>query len=96
MVRITPQPAVRAEGVSGVPVGAKVELTMRIKVDQALCSGHARCFAVAPDVYVINSDGYNEMPETGVSADKQAQALRGARACPEQAITVIDDQNRST
>ena len=89
-----PQPAVRAEGASGGPVGAKVELTMRIKVDRALCSGHARCIAVAPDVYVVNSDGYNEMPETEVSADKQDQASRGARACPEQAITVIDDQNR--
>jgi ferredoxin len=71
-----------------------VELTMRIKVNHALCSGHARCIAVAPDVYVVNSDGYNEMPETEISEDKQVQARRGSRACPEQAITIIDDQSR--
>ena len=67
---------------------------MRIKVNHTLCSGHARCIAVAPDVYEVNSDGYNEMPETEISADKQAQALRGARACPEQAIVIIDGQTR--
>jgi ferredoxin len=91
-----PQPAVSAEGASGGPVGARMELTMRIKVNQSLCSGHARCIAVAPDVYVVHSDGYNEMPETEVSADMQVQARRGARACPEQAIVIIDDQASHT
>jgi ferredoxin len=64
---------------------------MRIKVDVARCSGHARCIAVAPNVYELNSDGYNEMPETEVAAGLEDQARRGARACPERAIAIVDD-----
>jgi ferredoxin len=64
---------------------------MRIKVDTGLCSGHARCVAVAPDVYVLNDDGYNVTPEIEVAKGREEQARRGARACPELAITVVED-----
>jgi len=64
---------------------------MRIIVDTKKCSGHARCVAVAPNVYVLNSDGYNVTPEMEVPAGKEAEAQRGARACPERAITIVDD-----
>ena len=64
---------------------------MRVKVDTALCSGHARCAAVAPRVYVLNDDGYNDTPETVIPAELEDEARRGARACPERAITLVDD-----
>ena len=64
---------------------------MHIKVDTALCSGHARCVAKAPNVYVLNSDGYNETPESDVKPGFEAEARRGAMACPERAIAIIDD-----
>jgi ferredoxin len=46
---------------------------------------------VAPDVYELNSDGFNEMAETEVSLGREDQARRGARACPERAIAILDD-----
>jgi ferredoxin len=64
---------------------------MRIKVDTSICSGHARCVAVAPNVYELNSDGYNQMAETAVRPGFEDEARRGARACPERAITVVED-----
>lgn len=64
---------------------------MRIKVNASLCTGHARCLAVAPNVYKLNEDGYNEMPETEVPSNLQEEARRGARACPERAIALIND-----
>jgi ferredoxin len=64
---------------------------MRVKVDTELCSGHARCVAKAPNVYRLNSDGYNETPEAEVPAGLEDEARRGARACPERAITIIED-----
>jgi ferredoxin len=64
---------------------------VKILVNTKLCSGHARCVAVAPHVYVLNDDGYNETPEMTVPTELEAEARRGARACPERAITIIEE-----
>lgn len=64
---------------------------MRIRVIKGKCSGHARCAAVAPEVFLLNDDGYLEIPETLVPPEQEALARRGARACPERAIEVIED-----
>lgn len=64
---------------------------MRIIVDISKCSGHARCVAVAPNAFRLNDDGYNVTPETTVPPELEAEARRGARACPERAITIVED-----
>ena len=64
---------------------------MKITVNQTLCSGHARCAAVAPELYELNDDGYVGFAEKDVPPGLEAQARRGARACPERAITVVED-----
>lgn len=64
---------------------------MRVRVVEGRCTGHARCGAVAPEIFTLNDDGYLELPETAVAAGQEALARRGARACPERAIEVTDD-----
>ena len=64
---------------------------MKVRVIEGKCSGHARCAAVAPAIFVLNDDGYLEMPETAVSPEQEAFARRGARACPERAIEIIEE-----
>ncbi len=64
---------------------------MRIKVNTTLCSGHARCAAVAGAVYKLNDDGYCISDGDTVPEGMEALAQRGARACPERAITLTDD-----
>jgi len=64
---------------------------MKVVVDQKKCSGHARCAAVAPEFYELDSDGYIAFGEKQVPAGLEAVAQRGARACPERAITVVED-----
>lgn len=64
---------------------------MRIVVNTQKCSGQARCWTISPNIYVLNDNGYNEMPETVVAAGMELHARRGARACPERAITIIED-----
>jgi len=61
---------------------------MRITVDKDLCMGHAMCNAMAPDVYEVSDDGFNEMGAFEVPAGQEDAAGRGARACPEQAIQI--------
>jgi ferredoxin len=62
--------------------------SVRVKVDVVKCVGHARCAAVAPSVYELDDSGFNQTPEKIVGPDLKADALRGARACPERVITV--------
>ena len=62
---------------------------MKIEVDAALCSGHARCNAVAPEIYELDDNGFCAITTLDVAAEQEAAALRGAEACPERAITIV-------
>ena len=64
---------------------------MRVIVDTAKCAGHARCAAVAPNIYRLNDDGYNVTPVLAVPPSQEAEARRGARACPERVILILED-----
>jgi ferredoxin len=48
---------------------------------------------MAPQVYTVTDDGFNEMGEFEVSAALAEFAREGARACPEGAITVLEDHS---
>ncbi|WP_216898432.1 ferredoxin [Nocardia alni] len=61
---------------------------MRITIDTAKCSGHARCWATAPEVFDLDDNGYALPVSQEVPADREAAARAGERACPERAITV--------
>ncbi|WP_231972183.1 MULTISPECIES: ferredoxin [unclassified Mycobacterium] len=65
-------------------------MTIRIEFDAAHCVGHALCAAAGPDVYHLDDTGYCIPPEGEVAAAFIDQAHRGADACPERAITVIE------
>jgi len=66
---------------------------MKLKIDATLCSGHGRCYVLAPDVYRLDDDGYNaDRGETiDVPAGCEKSALVGLKNCPEAAITVIEE-----
>jgi ferredoxin len=64
---------------------------MKIKADNHLCSGHARCAAVAPEIFTLTDDGYIGFTEKEVTADQVALARRGVRACPERALSLEGD-----
>jgi ferredoxin len=62
---------------------------MLIRVDKEACQGHARCHAMAPDVYPIDDNGFCAITTLEVTSDAdKRQALDGAASCPERAITV--------
>ncbi len=69
---------------------------MKIRVNTSLCSGHARCDVVAGAVYKLNDDGYCISDGETVAEGMEALARRGARACPERAITLIEDTSEPT
>jgi ferredoxin len=71
---------------SPTPPGKRV----RIRVVVERCVGHARCAAVAPEVYVLDDEGYNRTAEKIVGAEQRDSAIRGMKACPERIITAED------
>ncbi len=76
---------------------------MKIIINRDLCQSVATCVSSAPDVYEL--DDQSKATVKGVNPEKQNniwtytytgpnqnQVIEGAKACPFQAITVIDDQ----
>ena len=62
---------------------------MRIKLDNEKCQGHGRCYALAPDLFDADDEGYAVLLVEGdVPADQEALATLAADNCPEYAITI--------
>jgi ferredoxin len=64
---------------------------MRISIDRSLCTGHGRCFSLAPEVFGYDEEGFSVLRLDTITPDLEADARRGAGGCPEGAITVDDD-----
>jgi ferredoxin len=64
---------------------------MRIRIDKHSCTGNARCWAIAPELYPLNDEGYIAIDGFDVPPGQEALARRGARACPERVIEIIED-----
>lgn len=60
----------------------------RVSVDADRCTGHGRCYTLAPDVFDADGVGHSVVLVADVSGDLEAQAATGEQNCPEQAITL--------
>lgn len=67
---------------------------MKIRIQKSGCVGNARCAAVAPDLFPLDDDGYIAVEEIDVPPGKEALARRGARACPERIIIVVEEDEK--
>jgi ferredoxin len=63
---------------------------MRIKIDDDRCTGHGRCYALAPEVFEPDDEGHSIVLHEEVPADLEAKARLGVDNCPEQAISIVD------
>jgi ferredoxin len=65
---------------------------VKVIANHKLCSGHARCASVAPEFFELDDDGYIGFDEKAVAPQFQAAAQRGVRACPERALTLVEER----
>jgi len=63
---------------------------MKVIIHKQRCVGHAVCSLAAPEVYKLNDDGYNVMDPFEVPRGLEEKARKGAQACPELAIEIVD------
>ncbi len=65
---------------------------MRVRVDAAVCTGHGRCYSLAPEVFGADDVGHCEIlvPDGDVPETLEEQARIGADNCPERALTLAE------
>jgi ferredoxin len=61
---------------------------MQVRIDEARCAGHGRCYAVAPQSFDYDDDGFGTVRDRVIPAERQEEVRRAASACPESAVTI--------
>ena len=60
---------------------------MKVRVDEARCQGHARCFALAPELFSVDDYGVSSVVGDGtVPPELEDKARLAIDNCPEFAI----------
>jgi len=66
--------------------------TLKVKVDPERCQGHARCAALAPELFKLDELGNAHEVGDGTVPEALTEKAYLAKAnCPELAIEVIED-----
>jgi ferredoxin len=63
-------------------------VSLRIHLDDALCTGHGRCYALAPELFDSDDAGRSVLLAAEVGEEHRAAAETAAANCPERAISI--------
>ena len=65
---------------------------MKVRIDDQRCTGHGRCYSVAPELFEANDeDGYGLVIGDGtVTEDQRPIATKAVNNCPERAVILED------
>lgn len=65
-------------------------MSLRIAIDLDRCSGHGRCYMLAPDLFDADDEGWPvTVPSPALTEEQRATRARTAVGnCPENAISV--------
>jgi ferredoxin len=61
---------------------------VRILLDTDRCTGHGRCYSLAPDLFDCDDRGYGTVIGPEVPAGLEEQARTAVANCPERAISL--------
>jgi ferredoxin len=63
---------------------------MKLTIDAKMCTGHGRCYTLAPELLTYDDEGF--VTERGTTIDvpvaQEAAGREAALSCPEGAITI--------
>lgn len=66
---------------------------LRVRVNRERCQGHARCFALAPELFELDELGSGrERGDGTVPAALEDKAWLAKANCPELAVEVIENE----
>ncbi len=61
---------------------------MRIAIDTEVCTGHGRCYSLAPDLFDCDDRGYGTVRHPFVPAGLEDAARTAEANCPERAVSL--------
>ena len=61
---------------------------MKLRLDEAKCTGHGRCYVLGPDVFGEDEAGHCVLRVTEVPPALADQARAGEQNCPEGALEI--------
>lgn len=61
---------------------------MRASVDPEVCQGHARCWDICPEVFLLDDEGHSYVELAAVPPEFETKAREAAANCPERAISL--------
>ncbi|MCH9827253.1 MAG: ferredoxin [Gammaproteobacteria bacterium] len=64
---------------------------MKVVIDKEHCAGHARCNAVAGELFPLDDMGYIATKGFDVPTGSEALVCRASKACPERIIKIVGD-----
>jgi len=64
---------------------------MKVRLERSKCSGHAQCYAIDPELFPIDDEGYSTLEEHTVGAGDEQITRAGVAACPELALVIEED-----
>jgi ferredoxin len=59
---------------------------VKVRVDPDICTGHGRCYDLAPEVFTDDEAGHCVLRSSQVPSDHEGAARLAADNCPERAI----------
>ena len=63
---------------------------MKLRIDYDRCSGHGRCYDLAPDLFTDDDEGYGQVRVEEPDDSQLESARLAVNNCPERAI-ILDD-----
>jgi ferredoxin len=63
---------------------------MKVRLERGKCTGHAQCYAIDPELFPIDDDGYSILQEHAVAPGDEQVIRNGVAACPEVALVIED------
>lgn len=64
---------------------------MKLRIDESACTGHGRCYSLAPELFDSDDFGHGMVISAEPDAELAAQARLAVQNCPERAITLEED-----
>jgi len=69
------------------------ETRLKVRIDREKCQGHARCYALAPELFELDEMGNGrERGDGSVPPGLEPKAYLAQANCPELAIEVTEEQ----
>ena len=61
---------------------------MKLRIDQERCTGHGRCYSLAPELFDCDDWGHSVLLVSEVPKALEPQALVAVESCPESCLSL--------